>query len=164
MKRSAWQAGFTLVELVIVLVLVGILSAYIIALNTNSSALTARSQADKLASDIRHAQSLAMTWSQPLQFNISATGYSIRCTSTTAGSPCNNTPSTGGTVTDPATNAAFQNTLGSGVSFAARPTAFTINTTGIPTVTGNSFQLSGGGTSFTVTVATGTGNITVTSP
>lgn len=164
MKRSKRQAGFTLVELVIVLVLVGIVSAYVVALNTNSAALTARSQADKLASDIRHAQSLAMTWGQSLQITASATGYSVSCVSTTAGSPCNNAPTIGGVVTDPVTNSSFQNNLARGVSLINYPSAFSINSIGIPAVTGNSFQLSGGGSTFTVAVAPGTGTVTVSSP
>jgi prepilin-type N-terminal cleavage/methylation domain-containing protein len=75
-------AGFTLVELLIVIVVLGILAAYVtIRLPGNSMNLSA--EAALLANDIRYAQNLATSRGQRYRFSISsANTYQILLDST----------------------------------------------------------------------------------
>lgn len=64
------QDGFTLVELVIVIVLIGIMSVYAITNDTSPSELSLPSQAEKMASDIRYAQTLSHSTGQRICLTI----------------------------------------------------------------------------------------------
>jgi len=55
------QKGFTLIELVMILVLIGILAVFVAPRLPNITASHAISFSDKLRADIRYAQNLAMT-------------------------------------------------------------------------------------------------------
>jgi MSHA pilin protein MshC len=82
--------GFTLVELVIVIVVLGIISVYAVVKSVSPAEITLPSQAQTLASDIRHAQTLAYTWGKRMRLSISAgTTYSVSCVTGASGSPCN---------------------------------------------------------------------------
>jgi MSHA pilin protein MshC len=64
------QTGFTLVELVIVIVVLGIVSAYAVMKGFSPAEMSLPSQAQKMASDIRHAQTLAYTGGKHLRMTI----------------------------------------------------------------------------------------------
>ena len=68
--------GFSLLELVIVLILTGILSVYAINRWPGSS-INLSAQADQLVADIRYTQSLAMSRGQRYRINLNAASYSI---------------------------------------------------------------------------------------
>lgn len=77
------QTGFTLVELIIVIVVLGIMSAYAVMKGSSPAVVTLPSQAQKLASDIRHAQTLAYTMGQRMRVTkITTSSYSVSCTPT----------------------------------------------------------------------------------
>lgn len=114
------QRGFTVVELVTVIVLVGILSAYVVIKKASQADVTLPSQAQLLAADLRHAQALASTWGKTLMVTMSSTGYNVSCKTTVVAGPgpCNVSP-----VIDPATNQGFNGTIQKGVSLSVSPTA-----------------------------------------
>jgi len=106
-------SGFTLVELVIVIVLISILTVYAVVKWPSDSEIMLPTQASLLANHIRHTQALAMHWGQPLRLTVGAGGYSVSCVTASASAPCNNNP-----VIDPVTNQPFSIALESGISLS----------------------------------------------
>jgi len=71
------QSGFTLIELVTVLILLGILAGTLYSRGAPSTA-TLNAQADQLARTLRHAQSLSLAQARSLTLDVqSATNYII---------------------------------------------------------------------------------------
>ena len=136
-------SGFTLVELVIVIVLVSILAAYAAAKWPSNSELKLPAQASLMASHIRHTQALAMHWGQALRVTVGSGGYSVSCVTASANPPCNNTP-----VIDPVTNQAFNIALDSGISLTGANIDF--DTLGRP-VSGGAIVTSTPARTFTLT-------------
>lgn len=135
--------GFTLVELVVVIVMLAILSVYGIANNLDSAEMTLPSQAERLASDIRLAQSLAFTSGSRVQVTSSTSGYSVTCVPT-----CNNTYD-------------FSVTLKKGVTMTASTVVFTTNGAPATAPTTPTFTLTAGSSTKSVNV-TATGHVSVT--
>jgi MSHA pilin protein MshC len=151
------EAGFTLMELIIVLVVVGLLSAYALMRNSSSSVFSLLSQAQTMASDVKHVQTMATVWGKSL--TISATAgtngtYSVSC-STVGAAPCNTNP-----VINPATGTAFTISLQKGVALSG-PATLVINSLGQP-ASAAQYILSTEGASISVDVAALTGHVTVT--
>ena len=150
------ETGLTLVELVIVLVVVGIISAYALTRNSSASVYTLVSQAQTMASDIRHAQMLASSWGKSLRMtSVAGTDgtYSFSCV-TSGAFPCNSSP-----VLNPATGQAFAVSLQRNVVLAGT-SSMDIDTQGRPNVAA-SYVLSSGVNTATVTVAAITGFVIV---
>jgi prepilin-type N-terminal cleavage/methylation domain-containing protein len=99
-KTVAPQAGFTLVEIVVAILLIGILAYTVIPRYQNRSVFDVNAQAEQLASDIRYTQSLAMTSGQRNRINLAATSYQI---TTSAGVPAVH-PATGSSAAISLTN------------------------------------------------------------
>jgi len=144
--------GFTLLELVIVLVILGTLSAFAIPRFAPSDN-TLAAQADRLARDLRHAQALALNQGRTLDFVVqSATSYRISFG--------------GGTIIDPATQQPFQVTLDNNVTLTGTDTGF--DSLGRPVSAGvllgaaRVFTLSGSSRAATVNLSPVTGFVTVT--
>ncbi len=66
--------GFTLIELVIVIILIGIIAVFTAPMLSNVSTLNAGAFADKLRADIRYAQSLAMRGNDRVRVYFNGTG------------------------------------------------------------------------------------------
>jgi prepilin-type N-terminal cleavage/methylation domain-containing protein len=65
----SWHRGFTLIELIMVLILIGIL-AFITMPRYGDKGAELNSQAHQLANDLRYVQSLSMTQGQRYRINI----------------------------------------------------------------------------------------------
>ena len=151
-----FRAGFTLVELVIVIVVLGIVSVYAAMKSVSPAEATLPSQAQKLASDIRHIQTLAYTWGKRLRISITtgANGsYSVSCV-TSGASPCNTSP-----VIDPATGNSFSVALQKNVVLGGSAT-LDFTSLGQPVAAASYTTVSGGSTK-TISVAALTGYVTV---
>lgn len=150
------QAGFTLIELIMVIVVLGIVSTYAVMRSGTPTEVTLPSQAETMASNIRHVQTLATTWGRSLRISV-ATGangsYSVSCV-TVGASPCNTSP-----VINPATGGTFSVSLQKNVVLGGTAT-LDFNSLGQPT-TAASYSLSSGSSTKTVSVAALSGYVTV---
>ena len=153
-----FSGGWSLVELVIVLIVVSTITYFVIRTLSPRDSI-ALQQAERLRSDLRHVQMLAMTWNQALRITAVATSYSVSCV--TAGvAPCNASP-----VIDPAGRGPFVVVLESGLSLAG-PATLDIDALGRPRnganlITANTiYTISGGSAARSVTVAPITGFVT----
>jgi len=75
--------GFTFVELIVVILLVGILSISAIPRFFGDDGFKARGIADEIITSVRHAQRLAMTRGSQYKINITPTSYHVRKTDNT---------------------------------------------------------------------------------
>lgn len=152
------ERGWSLVELVIVLIVASTITYFVIrTLSPRDS--VALQQAERLRSDLRHVQMLAMTWNQPLRITAAATGYSVSCV-TAGAAPCNASP-----IVDPANGQPFSVSLQTGLSLAG-PGSLDIDALGRPRngatlITANAtYTIGGGSAARSVTVAPITGFVT----
>ena len=79
-----YQRGFTFVELIIVVLLVGILAINVGTRFFSNSSFADRNVADELVEAIRYAQHLAMSRGGGIQIVTTATSYTVQQTDTTA--------------------------------------------------------------------------------
>lgn len=81
------HAGFTLIEMVVMLILIGILAVAFVPRAPSQGSLTFAGQVQQLASDIRYVQTLSMTRGQRYCLNFTSSGYSMTTSncSTSAG-------------------------------------------------------------------------------
>jgi MSHA pilin protein MshC len=104
--------GYTLVEIIVVLVVMGILS---IATMLRLDSVTQRdviNQADLLRRDLAHLQAIALSTGLALRLNGNSGSYTVTCLTVASGTPC---MTAGATLIDPVSNSAFAVTLRPGV-------------------------------------------------
>ena len=163
MKRN----GFTIIELVIVILLIGIIAAIAAPRLGNISSTKAGAFIDKLRADIRYAQNLAMTRNLRSRVSFGITGYSIKtsATSTCSAFPLAADPATGQTFTVDLTAAPYS---GSGITLTLPAmTCLEYNSIGKPydcTGLGNVCATISSGMTVTVNSSSGVaGSVTISS-
>lgn len=155
-KLQRVAVGFTLLEMVMVLVMVGVLTIYALPNVLNMPGATLDSQAKSFASDLRRTQLLATVSGSTLcMWLTDNTHYSVKNQCTAAAS----------TLTDPATNRPIQGTLINGVTFGSyvNPQGLKFNSLGQPSLAA-SYVFSGSTPTSTVNVTALTGYVKVTTP
>ena len=150
------QKGFTIIELVIVIMIVGILSVSLV-FNNSQKALKTASQSEILASNVRYAQTLSMTkGSRYYLEKTSATSYQVK---SAAGTPV--TLPAGGTTTTlsgGSTFSAFSNFPNNLVAFDGKGTPYTdTGSPGTPLSTTASISITDGSSTSTVYISPQTG-------
>ncbi|WDT77129.1 MAG: type II secretion system protein [Candidatus Manganitrophus sp.] len=175
MARPSREAGFTLIELVIIIVLVTILAATAIPRAANMAGTKAAAAARKLQSDIVYAQQLAMVQNQRYRvyFNANpapASGYAV----VNDAAPANGTwgeagefavdpVNSGGNLSVALNAGSYAGITISVIGFSGSYVEF--NTLGVPYDSGGalaaakSVSVTGGGFTRTVTVQPSTGRV-----
>ena len=109
------QTGFSLIELIVVMVLVSILAVTVALRWRSTGEVTVTYQIDLLARDLRHVQGLAIVQGRTLRFNVESARY---CATAAPDKIC------GKAITDPATGAPFIVPLQHGVTLTGTSTEF----------------------------------------
>lgn len=153
------QQGFTIVELMIVLVIMGILAVFLTFQNPQGTLKTAN-QSKTLASNLRYAQTLSMTkGSRYYLQRTSATTYQVK---SAAGTPV--TLPSGGTtaaLSGGSTFGAFTNLPNNLVAFDGKGTPYTdTGSPGTTLATTASIAITNGSSTSTVYISPQTGWIT----
>jgi len=162
--RFSRNGGFTLMEMVITMVLIGILSA--VAL-TNLRAQAQHSvtvQADQLRRDLSHIQLLAISRASRLRLTVNTAGTNYTVTTCPTGSVCTNSSSFIGLI-DPATGVNFSVALTDGATLSPANSILDFDSLGRPQSAGSliatipavTYTLSGSGRSVLVKVLPITG-------
>lgn len=150
-------AGFSLFELVLVLVVVGVLAVYAMPRLADAPEITLSAASARLAANIRYAQSLAMSRGQRHRVAFTATSYQI----TGAGGGAIVQPFTASTAAisvAPATLGGYDPPLAGGyLEFDTRGRPYVDAAT--PLAGSVTITLSSGGASASVTVAPETGHV-----
>ena len=119
--QAASSAGYTLVELVVVMAIAGVLAAFIAPRFWTQQAFSERGYADELAAALRFAQKAAVITGCPARITLTSTTYA-GAQQAAAGNSCNTADNTWVTALIGADGAAIQN---------AAPSATTTSPTGV---------------------------------
>ena len=147
------HGGFTLIELIMVIVLLGVLAVFAGPRMLRSSDFYARGFHDETLAYLRYAQKTAIAQRRTVCVTFGASSVTLAIASTAAVSNC----STAGTLLGPK----GENPARSGVSYVSTPTGFNFDGLGQPLTTAGAqqptqtFQVSGASQTITVETATG---------
>lgn len=129
-KYSMSGKGFTLIELVLVLVLLGIVSSYAVLRFPQQHELLLHRQAELLISHIQLSQKLATNWHEPLRMTFSGSSYTVACAAVSTSAVCSTNP-----VLDPTTGLSFAISLQTGSSISGA-SSIDFDTLGRPVASG----------------------------
>jgi len=146
-------AGFTLLEIVFTVVLLGILAKFAMMKLVTPATMTLPAQAQSLADLIRRAQSLAMVRGQRMSVSVVTSGangsMAVACV---ASAPCN---------TDSSLTVGQGAVVGSASTIYFNSLGQPVDSTGAALASDTSFTLSYSSATYTVTVAALTGRVSV---
>ena len=154
--RRAAQ-GFTLIELVMVLVLAGVLAVYAVPRIFNSNDFYARGFHDEALSLLRYAQKSAVAQRRTVCVGFSSGSVSLTIAATAATLTCS------ASLVGPRGETPASATARPGVAFAATPTSFNFDGLGQPVTAGGLAQatqvIQVTGAANSITIETGTGYV-----
>ncbi len=150
-------SGFTLVELMVVIVIMAILAATVIPMAVGTSSTKAKSAARLVMADLEYAQNLAITGQDDITVTFDTVGNSY--TVSNASGPLNHPITKKSYTVDFDTARGLAGVSLSVASFGGNP-AVTFSALGAPAADG-SVSLAAGASGYQVTVAPVTGRVTV---
>ena len=136
------ESGFTLVELIVVLLVLAIVSAYALPRFFDLDDYRARGDYDEVAGAVRYAQKLAVASGCEVQVDLSGNGYDLQQ---------HETDCTSGSFTTIVNHPVTQNTF-SGISLSSTPATFRFDAMGRCS---SNVSVTVGGRSFAVIAETG---------
>jgi prepilin-type N-terminal cleavage/methylation domain-containing protein len=85
-RRSAGSCGFTLIEIIIVVVILGIAAMIAVPMFSSAADMTVRAAANRITADLEYAKGMAITHQKPYSvvFDLTTESYEIRDTATDA--------------------------------------------------------------------------------
>ena len=140
-------AGFTLIEMVVVIVIVGTLAVTVLPRFTEQSTFDARGFYDETLSALRYAQKTAVAQRRQVCATFTTTSLSLQIASSFGGACNANLAQANG-------NVPYKVTARSTITYSAAPAALTFNPDGTVS-TGASIQVVGAGSAITVVAGTG---------
>lgn len=152
-------SGFSLIELIAVILLLGILSVFALGRLSNSDQFAVKGFFDDTVNAVRFAQKLAVSTGCDVQVNMTAAGYQLRRSSTCAANDF--AGATGVVVDNPANRSNLYQNLTTGFSVSPA-TSIVFNARGVLDSGSNvTYTVTGGGTNFAFTVFGQTGLVNV---
>lgn len=146
-KRAGWPRGFTLVELIVVMIVIGIIAVTVIPRFANRADFDARGFADATAAMLRYGQKSAVAQRRTVCVGFSAAAVTLTM-ATTFGGACNLN------LSGPDGVSPYKLSVPAGVAFSATPTNFAFLPSGIASL-GQSIGVTGIAAPINVVAATG---------
>ena len=151
------EDGFTLIELIVVMVIIGILAVAVIPRFVDNQAFNGRGFSDETLAALRYAQKAAIAQRRNVCVAFTATTITLTMANVAGNialGPCN-TP-----LTSPTGVAPFVVTARPGIGFSGTPANFSFNALGQPSTAATvTMNISDGSTTWTVTLERETGYV-----